>query len=168
MKKRLAFYALTLFATSLITTKAAVGIYPRFLTVPSMLRIGFLYFFLLMPILWGLVKWAKSLKMPAYTEGGVVAFGGAMAAWILQIIELKLYHFEKEIEAPIDLWGDECVRSWTMVFPALLVAELIWLFLKDKSRWYLVGLGALIVGSSGFALSRLAAVDSTQKSMAKP
>jgi arylsulfatase A-like enzyme len=175
MKKRLVLYALTLFATSFITTKAVVGMYPRFLTVPSMVRIGFLYLFLLMPVLWSLVNFGfrisnvrtphlkSHIRYPKFTEGGIVAFGGAIAAWILQIIELKLYHFEKRIQAPIDLLGDECVRSWTMIFPALLVAELLWLFLKDKSKWYLVGLGALIVGSSGFALSRLAAVDSTLK-----
>jgi arylsulfatase A-like enzyme len=167
MKNRLFLYALVLIATSFVTTKAIVGMYPRFLTGASMLRIGILFLFLLVPILWSLVKWSKRLKLPVYTEGGVVAVGGTMAAWLLQMIELKLYHFEKGIEAPIALFGDECTRSWTMIFPALILAELLWLFLKDTSKWYWVGLGALIFGSSGFALARLAHVDSTVKAYGK-
>lgn len=163
MKNRLILYALILFATAFVTTKAIVGTYPRYMTGATLLRIGILYLFLLVPILWGLVKGAKRLKLSVYTEGGVVAIGGVTAAWILQMIELKLYHIEKGIEAPIALLGDEFTRSWTMVFPALIIAELLWLVLKNKSKWYLVGLAVLIFGASGFALARLASVDATVK-----
>lgn len=167
MKNRLILYALILFATAFITTKAIVGTYPRYMTGATLLRIGILYLFLLIPVLWGLIKLSKRLKLSVYTEGVLVAIGGTTAAWFLQMIELKLYHIEKGLDAPIALFGDECTRSWTMVFPALMIAELLWLFLKDSSKWYLVGLGAFIFGSSGFALARLANVDSTVKGYGK-
>ena len=45
---------------------------------------------------------------------------GSIAAWIIQLIEIHLYHNEINVESPIGLFEDEFIRTIIYVLPTLL------------------------------------------------
>ena len=65
-------------------------------------------------------------------------------AWIIQLIEIHLYHFEINVESPIGLFEDEFIRTIKFIFPTLIIAEIIWLYLKNRAKVFYTGITLII------------------------
>ena len=63
-----------------------------------------------------------------------MALFGSIAAWIIQLIEIHLYHNEINVESPVGLFEDEFIRTIIHVLPTLLIAELSWKYLKTTTQ----------------------------------
>ena len=70
---------------------------------------------------------------------------GSIAAWIIQLIEIHLYHNEINVESPIGLFEDEFIRTIIYVLPTILVAEILWKYLKSKQRIFYSGVFIMFI-----------------------
>ena len=70
---------------------------------------------------------------------------GSIAAWIIQLIEIHLYHNEINVESPIGLFEDEFIRTIIYVLPTILIAELLWKYLKSKQRIFYSGVFIMFI-----------------------
>ena len=139
------FYFFLLIFTAIITTNFTLFALPRFFTTESLLRVIILFLIFVFPLLYylnkiALNKFSSKLKRIVF----MVSFG-SIAAWIIQLIEIHLYHHEINVESPIGLFEDEFIRTIIYVLPTLLIAELLWKYLKSKQRIFYSGVFIMFI-----------------------
>jgi len=76
-----------------------------------------------------------------------ISISGSILAWIVQLIEIHLYHFEIGVNSRIGLFEDEFTRTWKYFLPTLLLCEMIWLSLRNKLRLVYTGFSIIIIFS---------------------
>ena len=118
---------------------------PRLFTSESLLRVIILFIIFVFPILYYLNKIASNKFSSNLKRIVFIALFGSTAAWIIQIIEIHLYHNEVNVESPIGLFEDEFIRTIIYVLPTILIAELLWKYLKSKQRIFYSGVFIMFI-----------------------
>lgn len=128
------FYSLLLIITSLFATNYTLFALPGIVSDESFIRILTLFIVFIFPGLWFINKVARKKFSNTLNKILFITISGSILAWLLQLIELHLYHFEINADSPIGLFEDEYNRSWKYVLPTLFIAETIWLYFKNKLK----------------------------------
>ena len=118
---------------------------PMLFTSESLLRVIILFIIFVFPILYYLNKIASNKFSSNLKRIVFIALFGSVAAWIIQIIEIHLYHNEVNVESPIGLFEDEFIRTIIYVLPTILIAELLWKYLKSKQRIFYSGVFIMFI-----------------------
>ena len=143
--KKLSLYSILLFITSLLTTNSTILGLTLIVSSESVVRILILFIIFIFPGLWIINKVAIAFSKNSLTQSLFIASNGFILAWIFQLVELHLYHYEINVESPIGLFEDEFNRAWKYVLPTLLTAELVWYFFKNKLEFIFIGSSFIIV-----------------------
>ena len=133
------FYFFLLIFAGILTTNYTLFAMPMLFTSESLLRVIILFIIFVFPILYYLNKIASNKFSSNLKRIVFIALFGSIAAWIIQIIEIHLYHNEVNVESPIGLFEDEFIRTIIYVLPTILIAELLWNYLKSKQRIFYSG-----------------------------
>ena len=141
------FYFFLLIFTGIFTTNYTLFAMPRFFTTESLLRVIVLFIIFVFPLLYYLNKIASNKFSSKLKRIVFIALLGSIAAWIIQLIEIHLYHNEINVESPIGLFEDEFVRTIIYVLPTILIAELLWKYLKSKQRVFYSGVVVMFIYS---------------------
>ncbi len=139
------FYFFLLIFAGIFTTNYTLFAMPRLFTSESLLRVITLFIIFVFPLLYYLNKIASNKFSSNLKRIVFIALFGSIAAWIIQIIEIHLYHNEINIESPIGLFEDEFIRTITYVLPTILIAELSWKYLKSKQRIFYSGVFIMFI-----------------------
>ena len=118
---------------------------PRLFTSESLLRVIILFLIFVFPLLYYLNKIASNKFSSKLKRIVFMASFGSIAAWIIQLIEIHLYHNEINVESPIGLFEDEFIRTIIYVLPTILVAEILWKYLKSKQRIFYSGVFIMFI-----------------------
>ena len=139
------FYFFLLIFTGIFTTNYTLFAMPRLFTSESLLRVIILFIIFVFPLLYYLNKIALNKFSSKLKRIVFMALFGSIAAWIIQLIEIHLYHNEINVESPIGLFEDEFIRTIIYVLPTLLIAELSWKYLKSKQRIFYSGVFIMFI-----------------------
>ena len=139
------FYFFLLIFAGIFTTNYTLFAMPMLFTSESLLRVIILFIIFVFPILYYLNKIASNKFSSNLKRIVFIALFGSIAAWIIQIIEIHLYHNEVNVESPIGLFEDEFIRTIIYVLPTLLIAELLWKYLKSKQRIFYSGVFIMFI-----------------------
>ena len=139
------FYFFLLIFAGIFTTNYTLFAMPRLFTSESLLRVIILFLIFVFPLLYYLNKIASNKFSSKHKRIVFMASFGSIAAWIIQLIEIHLYHNEINVESPIGLFEDEFIRTITYVLPTLLVAEILWKILKNKQRIFYSGVFIMFI-----------------------
>ena len=118
---------------------------PRLFTSESLLRVIILFLIFVFPLIYYLNKIASNKFSSKLKRIVFMASFGSIAAWIIQLIEIHLYHNEINVESPIGLFEDEFIRTIIYVLPTILVAEILWKYLKSKQRIFYSGVFIMFI-----------------------
>ena len=139
------FYFFLLIFAGIFTTNYTLFAMPMLFTSESLLRVIILFIIFVFPILYYLNKIASNKFSSKLKRIVFIALFGSIAAWIIQIIEIHLYHNEVNVESPIGLFEDEFIRTIIYVLPTILVAEILWKYLKSKQRIFYSGVFIMFI-----------------------
>lgn len=139
------FYFFLLIFAGIFTTNYTLFAMPMLFTSESLLRVIILFIIFVFPILYYLNKIASNKFSSNLKRIVFIALFGSIAAWIIQIIEIHLYHNEVNVESPIGLFEDEFIRTIIYVLPTILIAELLWKYLKSKQRIFYSGVFIMFI-----------------------
>ena len=139
------FYFFLLIFAGIFTTNYTLFAMPMLFTSESLLRVIILFIIFVFPILYYLNKIASNKFSSNLKRIVFIALFGSVAAWIIQIIEIHLYHNEVNVESPIGLFEDEFIRTIIYVLPTILIAELLWKYLKSKQRIFYSGVFIMFI-----------------------
>ena len=142
---KLLLYSFLFFVLSLLITKLTVFALPILVSSNSLNRILILFLIFIFPGLWSINKFVDSFFKNNLNKILFITVSGTILAWLFQIIELKLYHIEVNLDSPIGFFEDEFTRSWKYVLPTLLIAEIIWFYLKNKLKFVFISSSIIIV-----------------------
>jgi len=142
---KLLLYTILFFIVSLLITNSTVIGLPIFLSSNSLNRILILFLIYIFPGLWTINKFADTFSKNTLKQMLFIALNGTILAWTFQLIELKLYHIEINVESPIGFFEDEFTRSWKYILPTLFIAEIIWFYLKNKIKFVFIGSSLIII-----------------------
>ena len=145
--QKLLYYSIILIITGLLTTNYTLFALPRFVSNESFFRIVILFLFFIFPGLYFLNNVATKKFTNTLYKILFISVCGSILAWILQLIEIHLYHFEIEVDSPIGFIEDEFNRSWKYVLPTLIIAELVWFYFKSKLKLVFTSLFVIIIFS---------------------
>ena len=143
--KKLILYSFLFFITCLFTTNSTLLGLPIFVDTESLIRILTLFLIFIFPGLWAINKVALSYSKNTLKQILFISLSGTILAWILQLIELQLYHTEINVNSPIGFFEDEFNRSWKYILPTLFIAETIWFYLKNKLKIVFIGSSLIII-----------------------
>ena len=141
------FYFFLLIFTGVITTNNTLFALPILVTNESFIRVAILFLIFVFPGLYYLNKIAENKFNSKIKRILFIAFSGSILAWIIQLIEIHLYHYEINVDSPIGLFEDEFIRTFIYVLPTLLITELIWEYLKNKQRVFYAGITVIFIYS---------------------
>ncbi len=139
------FYFFLLVFAGIFTTNYTLFAMPRLFTSESLLRVIILFLIFVFPLLYYLNKIASNKFSSKLKRIVFMASFGSIAAWIIQLIEIHLYHNEINVESPIGLFEDEFIRTIIYVLPTILVAEILWTYLKSKQRIFYSGVFIMFI-----------------------
>ena len=139
------FYFFLLVFAGIFTTNYTLFAMPRLFTSESLLRVIILFLIFVFPLLYYLNKIASNKFSSKHKRIVFMASFGSIAAWIIQLIEIHLYHNEINVESPIGLFEDEFIRTIIYVLPTILVAEILWKYLKSKQRIFYSGVFIMFI-----------------------
>ena len=139
------FYFFLLVFAGIFTTNYTLFAMPRLFTSESLLRVIILFLIFVFPLLYYLNKIASNKFSSKLKRIVFMASFGSIAAWIIQLIEIHLYHNEINVESPIGLFEDEFIRTIIYVLPTILVAEILWKYLKSKQRIFYSGVFIMFI-----------------------
>ena len=139
------FYFFLLVFAGIFTTNYTLFAMPRLFTSESLLRVIILFIIFVFPLLYYLNKIALNKFSSKLKRIVFMASFGSIAAWIIQLIEIHLYHNEINVESPIGLFEDEFIRTIIYVLPTILVAEILWKNLKSKQRIFYSGVFIMFI-----------------------
>ncbi len=139
------FYFFLLIFAGIFTTNYTLFAMPRLFTSESLLRVITLFIIFVFPLLYYLNKIALNKFSSKLKRIVFMALFGSLAAWIIQLIEIHLYHNEINVESPIGLFEDEFIRTIIYVLPTILVAEILWKYLKSKQRIFYSGVFIMFI-----------------------
>ena len=139
------FYFFLLVFAGIFTTNYTLFAMPMLFTSESLLRVIVLFIIFVFPILYYLNKIASNKFSSKLKRIVFMASFGSIAAWIIQLIEIHLYHNEINVESPIGLFEDEFIRTIIYVLPTILVAEILWKYLKSKQRIFYSGVFIMFI-----------------------
>ena len=139
------FYFFLLVFAGIFTTNYTLFAMPRLFTNESLLRVIILFLIFVFPLLYYLNKIASNKFSSKLKRIVFMASFGSIAAWIIQLIEIHLYHNEINVESPIGLFEDEFIRTIIYVLPTILVAEILWKYLKSKQRIFYSGVFIMFI-----------------------
>ena len=139
------FYFFLLIFAGIFTTNYTLFAMPMLFTRESLLRVIILFIIFVFPILYYLNKIASNKFSSKLKRIVFIALFGSIAAWIIQIIEIHLYHNEVNVESPVGLFEDEFIRTIIYVLPTILIAELLWKYLKSKQRIFYSGVFIMFI-----------------------
>ena len=142
--KNLFYFFLLVFA-GIFTTNYTLFAMPRLFTSESLLRVIILFLIFVFPLLYYLNKIASNKFSSKLKRIVFMASFGSIAAWIIQLIEIHLYHNEINVESPVGLFEDEFIRTIIYVLPTILVAEILWKYLKSKQRIFYSGVFIMFI-----------------------
>ena len=141
------FYFFLLIFTAIITTNFTLFALPRFFTTESLIRVLILFLIFIFPLLYYLNKIANKNYNSKPKRILFITLTGSLLAWIIQLIEIHLYHHEIKVDSPIGWFEDEFVRTFMYVLPTLLIAELLWEYFKNKQRIFYSGVAIMLTYS---------------------
>ena len=139
------FYFFLLVFAGIFTTNYTLFAMPRLFTSESLLRVIILFLIFVFPLLYYLNKIASNKFSSKLKRIVFMASFGSIAAWIIQLIEIHLYHNEINVESPIGLFEDEFIRTIIYVLPTILIAEILWKYLKSKQRIFYSGVFIMFI-----------------------
>ena len=139
------FYFFLLVFAGIFTTNYTLFAMPRLFTSESLLRVIILFLIFVFPLIYYLNKIASNKFSSKLKRIVFMASFGSIAAWIIQLIEIHLYHNEINVESPIGLFEDEFIRTIIYVLPTILVAEILWKYLKSKQRIFYSGVFIMFI-----------------------
>ena len=143
--KKLILYSFLFFITCLFTTNSTLLGLPIFVDTESLIRILTLFLIFIFPGLWAINKVALSYSKNTLKQILFISLSGTILAWVLQLIELQLYHTEINVNSPIGFFEDEFNRSWKYILPTLFIVETIWFYLKNKLKLVFIGSSLIII-----------------------
>ena len=141
------FYFFLFIITGILTTKYTLFALPTLISSDSFIRVVILFLIFIFPGLFYLNKIATKKLTSSIKRILFITLTGSVLAWIIQLIEIHLYHFEINVESPIGLFEDEFIRTIKFIFPTLIIAEVIWLYLKNKTKLLYGGITLIIAFS---------------------
>ena len=144
---KLLLYLFAIITTALITTNYVLFALPTTVSDKSFFRIILLFIILVFPGLYYINKVANKKLKGSIKKILFISISGSMLAWIIQLIEIHLYHFEIGVDSPIGFFEDEFTRTWKYFLPTLLLSELIWFYLKNKLKLVYTGFSIIIIFS---------------------
>ncbi len=159
--KRIICHALSLFSLAFAYTKGTllstllyfIPVYATGLILGFfLLFLVFIYFLTKNETTDSPFSWKKVLK---------VALFGALFGYFLQLANICIYLKIRQIPINIGAFEDEFYRSVVFLLPCLVFGELLYALVK-KSKWRLATLSILVLGSFGFYLKNLLAVEPSQ------
>ena len=144
---KLLLYLFAIITTALITTNYVLFALPTTVSDKSFFRIILLFIILVFPGLYYINKVANKKLKGSIKKILFISISGSILAWIIQLIEIHLYHFEIGVDSPIGFFEDEFTRTWKYFLPTLLLSELIWFYLKNKLKLVYTGFSIIIIFS---------------------
>ena len=144
---KLLLYLFAIITTALITTNYVLFALPTTVSDKSFFRIILLFIILVFPGLYYINKVANKKLKSSIKKILFISISGSILAWIIQLIEIHLYHFEIGVDSPIGFFEDEFTRTWKYFLPTLLLSELIWFYLKNKLKLVYTGFSIIIIFS---------------------
>ena len=144
---KLLLYLFAIITTALITTNYVLFALPTTVSDKSFFRIILLFIILVFPGLYYINIVANKKLKGSIKKILFISISGSILAWIIQLIEIHLYHFEIGVDSPIGFFEDEFTRTWKYFLPTLLLSELIWFFLKNKLKLVYTGFSIIIIFS---------------------
>ncbi len=144
---KLLLYSFAIITTALITTNYVLFALPTTVSDKSFFRIILLFIILVFPGLYYINKVANKKLKGSIKKILFISISGSMLAWIIQLIEIHLYHFEIGVDSPIGFFEDEFTRTWKYFLPTLLLSEVIWFYLKNKLKLVYTGFSIIIIFS---------------------
>ena len=144
---KLLLYSFALITTALVTTNYVLFALPITVSNDSFFRIILLFIIVIFPGMYYLNKVANKKLNSTIKKILFISISGSILAWIVQLIEIHLYHFEIGVNSPIGLFEDEFTRTWKYFLPTLLLSELIWFYLKNKLKLVYTGFSIIIIFS---------------------
>ena len=144
---KLLLYSFAIITTALITTNYVLFALPTTVSDKSFFRIILLFIILVFPGLYYINKVANKKLKGSIKKILFISISGSILAWIIQLIEIHLYHFEIGVDSPIGFFEDEFTRTWKYFLPTLLLSELIWFYLKNKLKLVYTGFSIIIIFS---------------------
>ena len=144
---KLLLYSFALITTALVTTNYVLFALPITVSNDSFFRIILLFIIVIFPGMYYLNKVANKKLNSTIKKILFISISGSILAWIVQLIEIRLYHFEIGVNSPIGLFEDEFTRTWKYFLPTLLLCEMIWLSLRNKLRLVYTGFSIIIIFS---------------------
>jgi len=136
--KNLFYFFLLIFA-AIITTNFTLFALPRFFTAESLLRVLILFSIFVFPLLYYLNTIANKNFNTKTKRILFITLTASILAWLIQLIEIHLYHNEINVDSPIGFFEDEFIRTIMYILPVLLMAELLWEYLKNKQTIFYSG-----------------------------
>ena len=144
---KLLLYSFAIITIALITTNYVLFALPTTVSDKSFFRIILLFIILVFPGLYYINKVANKKLKGSIKKILFISISGSILAWIIQLIEIHLYHFEIGVDSPIGFFEDEFTRTWKYFLPTLLLSELIWFYLKNKLKLVYTGFSIIIIFS---------------------
>jgi len=144
---KLLLYLFAIITTALITTNYVLFALPTTVSDKSFFRIILLFIILVFPGLYYINKVANKKLKGSIKKILFISISGSILAWIIQLIEIHLYHFEIGVDSPIGFFEDEFTRTWKYFLPTLLLSELIWFYLKNKLKLVYTSFSIIIIFS---------------------
>ena len=138
------FYFFLLIITGILTSNNVLFALSRIFSNESILRVIILFLIFVFPVLYYINKCAENKFNSKLKRILFITLIGSVLAWIIQLIEIHLYHFEINVESPIGLFEDEFIRTIKFIFPTLIIAEIIWLYLKNRAKVFYSGITLII------------------------
>ncbi|MDB4014717.1 hypothetical protein N9475_07015, partial [Flavobacteriaceae bacterium] len=138
------FYFFLLIITGILTSNNVLFALSRIFSDESILRVIILFLIFVFPVLYYLNKIAENKFNSKLKRILFITLIGSVLAWIIQLIEIHLYHFEINVVSPIGLFEDEFIRTIKFIFPTLIIAEIIWLYLKNRAKVFYTGITLII------------------------
>jgi len=138
------FYFFLLIITGILASNNVLFALSRIFSEESILRVIILFLIFVFPILNYLNKVAENKFNSKLKRILFITLIGSILAWIIQLIEINLYHFEIGVDSPIGLFEDEFIRTIKFIFPTLIIAEIIWLYLKNRAKVFYSGITLII------------------------
>jgi arylsulfatase A-like enzyme len=157
--KRIYIHALALFVLAFAYTKGTIlSVFMHYIPLFAQIMIVGCFLVFLVFLAWikryedhqsKRISWKSILK---------IAVLGSFCGYILQLINIFVYLKIRAIPIDIGLFEDEFYRSIVFIFPCLVVAELLYHFLKNSWSKQLI-LTALVVALCGFQLRSLLSIE---------
>lgn len=161
--KRITVHALLIFAFAIAYTQgtilgALLFFIPTFAAV--LITVLFLLFLAFIAFITrneneeeNLLSWKLILKVPVL---------GAVAGYLLQLINIVIYLKVRNLEVNVGFFEDEFYRSVVYLFPALLLGELIYRFIKS-SREKFIGFVMIVLVPCFYQMSKVVIPEKKQE-----